>query len=634
MYYIPHYDVAGLAIIILALICLSLRKNAFKLVNFPIKILIACAAMYNIIDFSTSILLRPFMSHFYVLCDFLMLLYFIFLILYPQSIIIFIMHTCEIKYSKALTAAPTLLFIALVISNPFTHLFYRIIPEPYSYLKGPINGLPYLLYAVSVINLVAISLRHKRLLGVQKIIMYCVAMLISAVVMAFQFIFPELLLTGFMMSIIVLMIILVYYFTDITHDSLTGLRNKLGFERKISELMYYKPNEEYVFGRVEVYNIQNANERFGREHGDQILISIADHLYNDLETKGRVCCRLGGNTFGILLQKDDIQNTPLNLHVKDLIQTVNNQNDYMVSIYIGFCPVSSDFPTDIAGIIERANFALSKVRGNFYNNICYFESEVRLEYEHKKEIEQRIWNAVQKEEFKVYLQPIYETDTKKCVSAEALVRWVDKNNTIIPPSDFVPIFEDNGFISELDMYVLEHVCKILKKWEKNCEYLIPISVNISRVDIENPDLVDKIVSIVDKYQVKHELIKIEITEGAFNKNETLLAYTMQNLRNNGFLIMMDDFGSGYSNLNMFKNLPIDIVKFDMKFMEDIETSEKGIIIVSSVVSMAKLLGLKIVVEGVETYGQFNLIRRLGCDMIQGYYFAKPMPVDDFNKINS
>lgn len=632
MNYILHYDIAGLVIIVLTIVCLALRKKRIKLVVTELLLLLICSAIYNVLDISTALLLKPNMSRFYNLCSFLLFLYFIVLIIYPYFITVFIQKMCELSYNKFLFMSPIIVIFALLCTNPYTHLFYNLILEPYTYVHGPLNHLPYLLYALSLIYVITISLIHKRLLGKIKVVTIIVTMFISIIVIALQIIFDGLLLTGFMISSVVLLLVLIYYFSDVSQDELTGLRNRVGFERKLSELFYFKPNPDYIFGRLEVYNIQDANERFGREYGDMILQSISEQLKKDYETSNRACCRLGGNSFGILLDKNDIQNTPLNIHLKDLIKNCNVQNDYVISIYIGFCPINQEYATDMSGIIERADFALSKVKGNFYKNIGYFDGEIRKEYERQKDFEKRLWKAIQKEEFKVYLQPIYDTETKKCVSAEALVRWIDQNNVIVPPNEFIPAFEANGFITELDMYVLDHVCHILSNWRSHNRPLIPISVNISRVDIDNPDLVDNIVKIVDKYQLPHDLIKVEITESAFNMNESLIIYTMQNLQNNGFIVMMDDFGSGYSNLNMFKNMPIDIVKIDMIFMKDIERSEKGVIIVTSVVNMAKLLGLKIVVEGVETDGQYNLIRKLGCDMIQGYYFAKPMPVDEFNSL--
>lgn len=630
MNYILHYDIAGLVIIGLTIVCLALRKKRIKLVVTELLLLLVCSALYNVLDIATALLLKPGMSRLYKLCSFLMFIYFIVLIIYPYFITIFIQKMCELNYNKYLFMAPLLIFLALLCTNPYTHWYYDIIPDPYTYAKGPLNYLPYLLYAMSLIYVITISLIHKRLLGKIKVTTILVTMVISIIVIALQLIFDGLLLTGFMLSTIVLLLVLIYYFSDVSQDELTGLRNRVGFERKLSELFYFKPNPDYIFGRLEVYNIQDTNERFGREYGDMILQSIAAQLKNDYETSDRACCRLGGNSFGLLLNKNDIQNTPLNIHLKDLIKNYNAQNDYMISIYIGFCPITQEYATDISGIIERADFALAKVKGNFYKNIGYFDGEIRKEYERQKDFEKRLWKAIEKDEFKVYLQPIYDTQTKKCVSAEALVRWIDHNNVIVPPNEFIPVFEANGFITELDMYVLDHVCHLLSTWRSNNRPLIPISVNISRVDIDNPDLVDNIVKIVDKYQLPHNLIKVEITESAFNMNESLII--LQNLQNNGFVVMMDDFGSGYSNLNMFKNMPIDIVKIDMIFMKDIERSDKGVIIVTSVVNMAKLLGLKIVVEGVETDGQYNLIRKLGCDMIQGYYFAKPMPIDEFNNM--
>ncbi len=630
MDYIGHYDIAGIIILLIAIVCLILKNNTSEATTSSFKRLIICAILYDFLDLTTAILLKPAMSHFYHLCSFLLILYFCVLMFFPYYALLFVLNLCEVKYNKFLLSLPSIVLSLLVLLNPFTGWFFSIDPLTYTYNRGFLNHASYYLYGIALIIIISCSIKHRKLLGPVKIGVFISIIIISGLVMYIQVLFFNVLLTGMVMSSVILLITVIFYYSDIAFDELTGLRNQLGFKRKVKELIYFNPNEEYFLGLVELYNLQNINERLGHDFGDRILKSIAQKIYCDLETTGNVCCRFAGNTFGFFIKKDNLKSTPLNIHIKDLVPDSGNFDDLILSIYIGIYPVYERL-TSLEYAFERASYALSMVRGNYYKNVCLFEGEIETSFDKKKSVEKQVWNAIKNEEFKIFLQPIFDSNTNKCVSAEALVRWIDSNNNFINPNDFIPVFEENGFIMELDMYILEHVCQIIDMWKSNNLPLIPISVNISRVDIEKLELVDEIVKVVDKHKIDHRLIKIEITESAFTHNEALLINAMNEIRDQNFLIMMDDFGSGYSNLNMFKDMPVDIVKIDMKFMEGIEDSEKGMIIVSSVVKMAKDLGLKIVVEGVETKGQYEYIKKLGCDMIQGYYFAKPMPFEDFQK---
>lgn len=238
--------------------------------------------------------------------------------------------------------------------------------------------------------------------------------------------------------------------------------------------------------------------------------------------------------------------------------------------------------------------------------------------------------AFENKEFMAYYQPKVNLKTHKTVGAEALVRWFHDGN-IVYPNDFVPIFEANGFVVSLDFYILECVCKDIKRWmEEGREHII-VSVNFSKLHLSDPLLVEKIVKIVDRYMIPHKYIEIEITESVFvNSNIDLIDLTKK-LKKEKFSVSMDDFGSGYSSLNALKDINVDVIKLDKDFFQKGRTSIKTKIILTNIINMANELGLKIICEGVETETQTKFLMDLNCYIVQGYYFSKPIPVEDFEK---
>ncbi|MBQ9141255.1 MAG: EAL domain-containing protein [Lachnospiraceae bacterium] len=237
--------------------------------------------------------------------------------------------------------------------------------------------------------------------------------------------------------------------------------------------------------------------------------------------------------------------------------------------------------------------------------------------------------ALVNREFQVYLQPKISTAKEVLGGAEALVRWIHPTEGFIPPNRFIPIFEKNGFILKLDDYLLEEIARVQAGWLAEGRKLVPISVNVSRAHFTREDLAEHICAIVDKYQVPHSVIELELTESAFFDDKKVLLNTVQKLRMAGFLVSMDDFGAGYSSLNSLKELQIDVLKIDADFFRGADVEERGLLIVSEVIDLAKKLNMKIVAEGIESREQVEFLTEQECDLIQGYFYAKPMPVAEF-----
>lgn len=348
-------------------------------------------------------------------------------------------------------------------------------------------------------------------------------------------------------------------------------------------------------------------------------------MYDAVRNKG-TCGRLEADHFVICAPRDMIN--------VDTLQVKLNQEaslltpEYNIVFCAGIYEIA-DKTLPIDQMCDRAELALRTVKGNYINRIGKYNDDFRKIILEEQEIVSDMNQSLLTGQFDIYLQPILDTLTQKIVSAEALVRWNHTQKGFIMPDVFIPIFERNGFITKVDAYVWEEACKYISKMRKDGHKLLPISVNISRVDLYNPHLCELILSTLEKYQLDISLIKLEITETAYTDNPNQLLEAMKKLKERGFCLLIDDFGSGYSSLNMLKSIPADTLKIDMRFIDDLESSKRARSILASVVQMAKLLKMEVVAEGVETKFQLDFLNNVGCDYVQGYYFSKPITKNDF-----
>ena len=274
----------------------------------------------------------------------------------------------------------------------------------------------------------------------------------------------------------------------------------------------------------------------------------------------------------------------------------------------------------------------STVRGITSANYAFYTRRMSEEIEKEQRIVNSMKHALEDEQFILYLQPKYELLDNQVAGAEVLVRWQSRERGMVSPGEFIPVFERNGFITKLDCYVWEKTCMMLRKWIDEGKNPRPVSVNLSRVSLYNPKLVETICGLVEKYDIPRYLFQLELTESAYTSNPKVVQETMQRLQNEGFSILMDDFGSGYSSLNVLKDIDVDVLKMDMRFLSDTDKRRRGENILMSVVRMAKWLNMPVVAEGVERREQADFLRSIGCEYVQGFYFAKPMPVEDYEKL--
>jgi EAL domain-containing protein (putative c-di-GMP-specific phosphodiesterase class I) len=293
-------------------------------------------------------------------------------------------------------------------------------------------------------------------------------------------------------------------------------------------------------------------------------------------------------------------------------------------------------------IVRRKNFSIE----NAYNNacaaratlsetdepgVCIFDSKLLEEQQWRDTVQEHQWSALKNEEFAVYYQPKYDPRTTTLKGAEALIRWDSPEFGFITPGRIIPIFEKNGFITEIDHYMLAHVARDQKAWLDAGYDCVPVSVNVSRAHFIESDLAEQIRDIADEANCPHELIEIELTESAFFDDKKAMIETIKKLKSYGFAVSMDDFGAGYSSLNSLKDMPLDVLKLDADFFRGENAGERGEIVVSEAIKLAKSLDMLTVAEGIEEKEQVDFLAQQGCDMIQGYYFAKPMPKAEYTE---
>ncbi len=346
--------------------------------------------------------------------------------------------------------------------------------------------------------------------------------------------------------------------------------------------------------------------------------------------KNEVYARYAESQYGMILCYDDEKQ--LVVRVKSILDDIsafikNMKVNFKAGVYLiedKSISVNTLNLIAIGAKDSRADYIGTKV--------IMYSSKIREQQRKESMIEESMEKALANNEFKVYLQPKYSPVTEELMGAEALVRWISDEKGFISPGEFIPIFEKNGFITRLDDYMIDAVASLQAEWKKEGRKFVPVSVNVSRLHFADENLADHIKDIVDKYDVEHNYIEIELTESAFFDDKEVLLNTISKLHKYGFTVSMDDFGSGYSSLNSLKNLPLDVIKLDGEFFNELEDKERGETVVKNTIVLAKDLNMKIVAEGIETKEQVEFLEKQGCDLIQGFYYARPMPVDQFGKL--
>ena len=415
----------------------------------------------------------------------------------------------------------------------------------------------------------------------------------------------------------------------IERDSLTGLYNKDSFYELAGQELSGNPETDYDLVAVDIECFRFFNDTYGANEGDHLLKFVAGLLRNVCGKGKGICARMDGDHFMLLMPRRERLSAKLPEEVHDKLHTYHMKARMKARIAIRFGIYAiGDMTISIRGMCDRALLAAESIKGKYGVLTAEYNDSIRKKLLDETEITNDMAVALAKRQFVVYVQPKYDLYTEKIAGAEALVRWEHPTRGFMSPDEFIPLFEKNGFITELDAYVWEETCAIIRECMDRGEKHVPVSVNVSRADIYNPDLPVKLLDIVHRHGLEPKHLHLEITETAYTQNPQQLISVVQQLKSFGFLIEMDDFGSGYSSLNMLSELPIDILKLDMKFIQN-ESKEGKRNILSFVIGLAKWLNLIVVAEGVETEQQMKMLRNMDCNMAQGYYYSRPLPAKKF-----
>ncbi|GAA6427590.1 EAL domain-containing protein [Dielma fastidiosa] len=409
------------------------------------------------------------------------------------------------------------------------------------------------------------------------------------------------------------------------YDSLTGIYNKIKFFEVTKQMIEADSEQLYAFVRFDIDRFQLINSFFGTDEGDRLLCYIANRI-QEFASQLAACSygRMESDIFCICLPYADLNKTNLVELIRNYLYEYNTDYDIVPSMGIYLI---QDRSLSVESMYNRAALAAKQCKGSYVKCFAYYNESLSVSLAREQEIINEMNTALENHQFIIYLQPKIDIQNGKPCGAEALTRWNHPKRGIMSPNDFIGIFEQNGFITKLDFYIWEQVCILLRKWLDNGYQPYPISVNISRVDLYNPKLVDMILELIRKYQIVPELLNLELTESAYTDNPIMLSETIERLQKHGFTIMMDDFGSGYSSLNILKDMDVDILKIDMRFLSKTKIAGRGENIIASVIRMSKWLNIPVIAEGVETMEQVAFLRSVGCDYVQGYYYEKPIPVE-------
>lgn len=419
-------------------------------------------------------------------------------------------------------------------------------------------------------------------------------------------------------------------------DELTGGYNRRRFEQEAGEKVRSAGPGTYQMLWLNLQKFKALNETGGVEAGDQVLIYIYRQILNHLEADEFVS-RLYSDNFVILMKNRSAEDTTsrLNTITRD-INSFNQHSDfkYYLTFLVGIYPIT-DTEVPLTYCEDRAHAALkgSRRQSTDLFTYSYYSEASNRQMLYDKELENRMQDALDNREFKVYLQPKYAIKKQRFTGAEALIRWQDKTRGLISPAEFIPLFESNGFIVQIDHFVFDEVCQLIRTWLDEGKEAVRISVNMSRMHFNNKNFMDHYIKTVERLRIPKEYLEIELTETMVFNNPESFKMVVREIHRAGFTCSLDDFGSGYSTLSTLKDLDVDAIKLDKSFFTSRHmNNEKENTVVESILELSKALHMETIAEGIETEGQKAFLYKTACDMIQGYVFSKPLPIPEFNKL--
>lgn len=413
-------------------------------------------------------------------------------------------------------------------------------------------------------------------------------------------------------------------------DDVTKSMNKASFYLESEKMLLKKllPDEKLALLLMDIDNFKIINELYSMKKGDSVLRNVAKIIGKNIQENG-IYARLNDDVFAMMYKYKD---------EKELIALIDAISEDVFNLKLSLKVIPSfgiyritDNTVPVNAMCDKASLAKRTIKGLVGNRYAFFTEKLSRAILADKEIEDEMRPALEHKQFVMYLQPKIDMKTMKPCGSEALIRWKHPKKGLIPPYKFIPLFEKNGFVIEVDKFMWEQACIAIRSWLDNGYTPLPISVNLSRIHFKYEHLVETIEDLVKKYDVPKKYLELELTESAFLDNEGAVNSTIVRLQNLGFTIAMDDFGMGYSSLNMLRKLPVNILKLDRGFINEATCTERGFIVLNHVIHMAKDLKATVVCEGIETEEQANTLKTAGCDIAQGFLYARPMPLEEYDE---
>lgn len=415
-------------------------------------------------------------------------------------------------------------------------------------------------------------------------------------------------------------------------DQLTGLYNCESFYEEAESLLKVRKDVIYHIVCMDISCFKIINDLFHIDTGDLILKAVADYLKMNFNPQTTISCRAEADHFILCVPCEELNIDRLIKELDEKIQSLHISHNIL--FFAGVYPVDKRDVGKLAvsQMCDRAKIALRQIKGSYLKRYAYYDDKMRDQMIDDLLIISNLETSLMEHQFQIFLQPIFNPRSNKIISAEALIRWFHPVHGMVSPGKFIPACENNGFIVRLDRFVWEEACRLQRKRIDEGKHIVPISVNLSRLNFYSEDLSEFLLSLMEKYDLEPWMLKLEITESAYTDKNLNLLDVIAKLRDKGFSILMDDFGSGYSSLNMLKDMPLDVVKVDMAFIRELEKSKRVAVILKFIVELAEELEMGVVVEGVETQFQCDYVASLGEVSIQGYFFSRPLPIRDYEEL--
>lgn len=409
-------------------------------------------------------------------------------------------------------------------------------------------------------------------------------------------------------------------------DTVTDLGNETYFKENGSIYLLNTKKNKYIL-TLDIFRFKALNNIYGFEFCNKILKLLAIKIKTILP-EDNIMCRISNDIFATVFSYDYDIRILLDKLIKEASKLNIENKDISINLSIGAYKIKEK-DRDINNVLSKAYMARAETKGKYNINYYIYDEILENRIIQEQQIESTMEMALENKEFKVIYQSKIDTKTEKIAGAEALVRW-HRGNKIIPPNKFIPLFEKNKFINKLDIYIYEEVCKDISDWKKKYKFVPITSINVSKTHFENENFIDEYVQIADNYGLNTNELDLEITESATVDESIDSLKILKDIKSKGFTVSMDDFGTGYSSLSMLQSMPIDIIKIDKVFVDKADlNSDQNII--NYIMLIAKHLGVKTIVEGVETKEEVEFVKKLGCDLIQGYYYSKPMEKKEFEE---